>query len=354
MNQFTINGIQQIGLGVNDLYEAWEWYLKAFDFDLPIFDEKATAELMLPYTNGSPKDRHAALVYNYQGGGGLEIWQHLSITSRPPIATVKPGDIGIWAIHIKVKSIKKSIQSLEKLQIPIISIDERTNSFYTKDPYENIIKIVAYDEFLTNKGLHSGGILGCSVGVTDIERSLPFYQSILGYDQILDDYTGEVKPFNALTPQKSTYRVINLTHTQSKNGPFSALLGKSQIQLVQNLDQTPATIFADRIWGELGYIHLCFDTTGMDALKQRCAELTYPFTVDSGDSFDMGEAAGRFAYTEDPDGTLIEFVETHKISLFKKIGWYYNVQKRQHKGRLPSWLIWAMGLNRIKNVRKKG
>ena len=31
----------------------------------------------------------------------------------------------------------------------------------------------------------------------------------------------------------------------------------------------------------------------------------------------MGDAAGQFAYIEDPDGTLIEFVETHKVPLVK-------------------------------------
>ena len=43
----------------------------------------------------------------------------------------------------------------------------------------------------------------------------------------------------------------------------------------------------------------------------------YPFTVDSsrafneGESFDMGEAAGQFAYIEYPDGSLIDLVEAH-------------------------------------------
>ena len=42
----------------------------------------------------------------------------------------------------------------------------------------------------------------------------------------------------------------------------------------------------------------------------------------------MGEAAGHFAYIEDPDGTLIEFVETLKIPIIKKLGWYINLEKR--------------------------
>ena len=53
-------------------------------------------------------------------------------------------------------------------------------------------------------------------------------------------------------------------------------------------------------------------------------------SVDIDNSFDMGEAAGRFSYIEDPYGTLIEFVETHKVPIIKKIGWYINLKKRRY------------------------
>ena len=45
----------------------------------------------------------------------------------------------------------------------------------------------------------------------------------------------------------------------------------------------------------------------------------------------MGEAAGHFSYIEDPDGTLIEFVETHRIPILKRFGIYLNLSKRKDK-----------------------
>ena len=46
----------------------------------------------------------------------------------------------------------------------------------------------------------------------------------------------------------------------------------------------------------------------------------------------MGEANGHFTYVEDPDGTLIEFVETFKIPIVKKLGLYLNLAgKDDHK-----------------------
>ena len=61
----------------------------------------------------------------------------------------------------------------------------------------------------------------------------------------------------------------------------------------------------------------------------------------------MGEAAGHFAYIEDPDGTLIEFVETHKIPILKKIGWYLNLRNRKRESPLPDWLLKALRFNRV-------
>ena len=86
----------------------------------------------------------------------------------------------------------------------------------------------------------------------------------------------------------------------------------------------------------------------MQVLKKECESKGFPFTVDSGSTFDMGEAGGRFSYIEDPDGALIEFVETHKVPVMKKLGWYINLKNKKPGARLPNWLLSAMGMNRVK------
>ena len=45
-----IIGIQQIGIGVKNMREAWSWYKKAFGMDIRVFEDDAVAALMLPYT----------------------------------------------------------------------------------------------------------------------------------------------------------------------------------------------------------------------------------------------------------------------------------------------------------------
>jgi hypothetical protein len=86
----------------------------------------------------------------------------------------------------------------------------------------------------------------------------------------------------------------------------------------------------------------------MSALKHHRENNGHPFTVDGGAGFEMGEASGHFTYIEDPDGALIEFVETKKIPIMKKLGWYLDLRKRDPKKRLPDWMLKAMALNRKK------
>ena len=79
----VIAGIQQIGIGNPDVHEATEWYKNYFGMDIKVFEDSATADLMLPYTGGKPHDRTAILTLSMRGGGGFEIWQY---TSREPVA----------------------------------------------------------------------------------------------------------------------------------------------------------------------------------------------------------------------------------------------------------------------------
>jgi hypothetical protein len=87
----------------------------------------------------------------------------------------------------------------------------------------------------------------------------------------------------------------------------------------------------------------------MKDLEAKCTANGFPFTVDSSNSFDMGKAAGHFAYCEDPDETLIEFVETHKVPIMEKWGLYLNLKNREPEKALPNWILKLLAINRKKN-----
>ena len=344
-----ISGIQQIGIGNTSVYDTFKWYRQNLGMDLPVFDEAAEAELMLPYTQGKPRSRHAILALNMMGGGGAEIWQYTSRVGQPAAFDIKAGDLGIYIAKFKSRDIKVShdFLSRENETSEILTTPEGLQHFYVKDPDGNIIELVESQSWFKKKLSHSGGVCGVTVGVSEMNQSIAFYKEVLGYDQVVYDKTAKFDDFKYLGTSDKFRRVL-LRHSQPRKGPFSRLFGRTEIELIQNLDTTPRQIFADRMWGDLGYIHLCFDIVGMAALRGKCLAYGCGFTVDSGD-FDMGEAAGQFAYIEDPDGTLIEFVETHKVPIMKKLGWFLDLRKRPADKPLPNFMLSAMGLSRVKD-----
>ena len=221
--------------------------------------------------------------------------------------------------------------------------------FFVKDPYNNIFEVVEDAYIFEETPAKTGGIFGAIIGVSNIDESLKVYQDILEYDIVVYDKTEVFEDFAGINGGDKKVRRILLKHSAKRSGGFAPLLGPSEIELVQLIDEKGTEIFRDRIWGDLGFIHLCFDTIGLDLLKQECNEKGFPFTVDSAESFDMGEAAGRFAYISDPDGTPIEFVETHRVPIIKKIGWNINLKNRDPKKSLPKWMIGTMRWKRVKD-----
>ena len=344
MSEF-ISGIQQVGIGVKDAGEAFSWYNRTLGLNVPLFDDVAEAKLMTRYTKNTVRQRRAILALNMAGGGGAEIWQ----SNRPlPLSadfTPELGDLGIFAVKIKCQDVPKFAA---KQKLTIETSPEGKPVSWLNDLYGNVLQIVEDNSWFRPKESITGGIVGVIIGVSDIDKALKLYKDTLGINELVYDTTGNFSDFAAVGKSKERFRRVLLRKTMNNNGAFSRLLGNVEIELVQALDSTPRKIFIDRSWGDLGYIHLCFDTLNMDGLKQLCHKNGFPFTVDSDNTFDMGEAGGRFTYLEDPDGTLIEFVETHRVPILKKIGWYLNLKKRKTQKPLPDWMVSTMGWGKVK------
>jgi catechol 2,3-dioxygenase-like lactoylglutathione lyase family enzyme len=357
MKDYVISGIQQVGIGVRNVAEAWKWYISRFGMDCRIFEDEAVAKLMLPYTGGEPRSRHAALALNLQSGGGFEIWQY---KGREPLGIndeIRLGDLGIIACKIKARSIDDSVAYYKKQGTPLLSEASADplgrKTFFLKDPYSNIFQAVEASDWFMNENKPTGGSYGVIIGVSDIEKARVVYSDILGYDEVVYDKTGVFNDLSGLNGGDAQLRRILLKRSVPFTGPFSKMLGDSVIELIASTGQPGKKVYEGRFWGDLGFIHLCYDVRGMDELKAYSESVGFPFTVDSkksheGNSFDMGEAAGHFSYIADPDGTLIEFVETHKLPILKKFGWYLDLRGRDPHKPLPSWMLKTLRFSKVK------
>jgi len=357
MKGYLISGIQQIGIGVVNVEEAWKWYVDQFGMDCRIFDDNAPAKLMLPYTGGEPRNKHAILVMNLQSGGGFEIWQH---TERIPVNIkneIRIGDLGIIACKIKAKNVQDSFELFQQRGIKVLSetVEDPSGkkTLFMKDPFGNIFQLVEAIDWFMNEKKATGGTYGAIIGVSDIEKAKVVYSDILGYDEVIYDRSGVFKDLSALPGGNEECRRVLLKCSKPFRGAFSKMFGESVIELIST-DKPGEKTLEGRLWGDPGFIHLCFDMHGMDELKAFCVSKGHPFTVDSkksheGNSFDMGEAAGYFSYIEDPDGSLIEFVETHRVPILKKLGWYLDMTKRDPEKPLPNWIVKTLRFSRVPN-----
>lgn len=345
-----------MGIGVPDVQKIWSWYRKNLGIDVKVFEDAAEAPLMTKYTGNEVHKRTASLALSMNGGGGFEIWQYTSRNTAKANFDIQLGDYGLYICKIKSRNVAETFKFHKNNGVKILSEIQKTpegkEHFLIEDPNGNVFEIVEGLGWFsnTNHPAQTGAVSGAVIGVSNIENALKVYQNLLEYDQIIYDETAVFPVYANLNGGNQQVRRVLLRHSKLRQGPFAQLLGPTEIELIQTPERTDCRkIFENRYWGDWGFIHLCFDIQGMDELKIEAEKLGFPFTVDSGQTFDMGEAGGRFSYIEDPDGTLLEFVETHKVPILKKLGWYINLKKRNPAKHLPKWMLRTMGLNRVKD-----
>lgn len=342
MHQF-LSGIQQVGIGVSNAEAAMHTYKHLFGMDVLIFDDQAKANLMTQYTGGLVHNRRAILTMNLQGGGGFEIWQYMDRIPKES-SLVQLGDIGINAVVLKSRNIATShtrLKSIKDIQVSdIVHCADSGNYFWVTDGNRNNFKIIPSENWFQTGKQDLGGVVGGVIGVSDMDKSLLFYQNILGIDTVLYDVE--------FVENDLEYRKIGLSKKATGKGAFNKLLGDVTLELVQLKHKKANTIYENRFWGDCGFIHLCFDVLDMKSLKDHAEKQQHFFTVDSHNTFEMDSAAGRFCYIEDPDGTLIELVETHKVPILKKIGWFLDLRKRDFEKPLPTWMIKMLALSKVK------
>ena len=352
---YTIHGIQHLGAGVPDHAKAWKWYRKFIGLDIPFFNDEAPAPLMDIYTNNQTITKRAAMVTNLQGGCAMEIVSPTSFTAQPAKVEHQLGDLGIYIGTVKTPDVKKAFKYYKENGANVISeivkMPNGWETFYVKDPQGLLFQIVPGKNWFT-KGKHiTGGIAGCSIGVSDVKKAMTLYSDILGYDKVVYDETGTFEDWKNINGGNGKYRRVLLTQSKPSGGGFTKLSGDTYIELVQDLsDRTPVKIYEGRIWGDTGFVHLGFDVRGMQELGEALAKKGFGFTCDTKDVLSMGENTKvHCTYIEDPDGTWIELIEVYKIPIIEKLGLFLNVEKRPATQPLPNWMLKALKFSRVKD-----
>ncbi|NNE56393.1 MAG: VOC family protein, partial [Flavobacteriales bacterium] len=305
-----INGIQHIGIGVNDMDASLKFYRKYFGLDIPFFDSVAPAPLMDIYTNNSTITKRASMVVNLQGGCAMEVIRPTTFEPSPCAFDILPGDLGIFCAQFKTRDIQRSYEFCKQDPPPFLSEMTSTphglKTFFIKDLDGNMFQYVEGDGAYVDHGHHSMGAVGCSIGVRNINEACNLYSKVLGFDKVVYDHSGEHEDFASAWQNSQNVRRVLLTQSNPPGGGFAKVTGQGYIELVQSLDREPRRIFDDRIWADNGFVHLGFDVKGMADLGEDLKQQGFGFTCDSNDALDMGNTKVHCTYIEDRDGTWLE------------------------------------------------
>lgn len=350
-----INGIQHVGVGVPDHATSWKWYRKFLGMDISLFNGEAEAPLMDIYTNGKTINKRAAMILNLHGGCAMEVVSPVSFTATHAEVEFELGDLGIFVAQVKSPDVRAAYEWFKKEGANVISelklLPYGGETFYVQDPNGLNFQIVPGKNWYMKPKHVTGGTVGSSIGVTNIDNSMKLYAEILGYDKVIFDETGVFEDWQGVLPGgERTFRRVVLAQSNQPGGGFAKVTGDTYIELVEAKDYSPRKIYADRLWGDIGFVHLGFDVRGMNELGKMLAEKGFGFTCDTNDTLDMGGTTRvHCTYIEDPDGTLIEMIEVYKIPIIEKLGIFLNLEKRDPLKPLPDFMLKALRFTRIKD-----
>jgi catechol 2,3-dioxygenase-like lactoylglutathione lyase family enzyme len=354
--EYTIHGVQHVGVGVVNHEKAWKWYRKFFGLDVPFFNAEAPAPLMDIYTRNQTITKRAAMVLNLKGGCAMEIVCPTSFTASKPAFEVELGDLGIFIGFVKCENVKDTFDFFKangaNLASELVKMPNGWDTFYVYDLDGNLFQLIPENgQWFTRSKYKTGGTAGCSIGVSNIEKSMELYSSVMGYDKVIYDTTNSFSDWQSIPGGNRTFRRVLLGQSHPSGGGFSKLAGSSYIELVQEIsDRTPRKIFENRIWADVGFVHLGFDVRGMKALGETLDKKGFGFTCDTKNVLSMGDSTKvHCTYIEDPDGTWIELIEVYKVPIIEKLGINLNVEKRPANKPLPDLMLKALRFMRIKD-----
>lgn len=350
-----INGLQHVGVGVPDHAESWKWYRKFLGMDIAMFNGEAEAPLMQIYTKGNIINKRAAMILNLQGGLAMEVVSPISFTATHADVKFQLGDLGIFVAQIKSQHVAKAYTWFKENGADVVGelqeLPYGGDTFFVRDPNGLYFQIIPGGKWYTKLRHVTGGPVGSTVGVSDIDKAMTLYADQLGYDKVLFDETGVFDDWkNTLPGGDKKFRRVRLAQSNKPGGGFAKVMADTYIELAQAMDYTPKKIYENRLWGDIGFVHLGFDVRGMKELGKDLAEKGFGFTCDTEDTLDMGGTTRvHCTYIEDPDGTLIELIEVYKIPIIEKLGIFLDVQKRDPLKPLPDFMLKALRFGRIKD-----
>lgn len=300
----AMKGVNHIGMGVKDYTKMKEFFNKTLGMTETYLEFAEVWNPMVDVFRTSLHKFGGTMLYPPIGGIVVELVA-MSIPQPRPIRNVKRyGDVGVNKISLAISDIKKFYEDYQD-KIPFYSEPKSTElpgwgrySFvYGRDPEGNLLEFFS-DQTLVSK-INIGDARWLGVSVTDLERSLAFYQSV-GFDTIV---VGPHEAFSGLIDEVTDSKEVEVRSCLLANSN-----GGGMLELYECVKPRGRSIPFNTMWGDFGYFEVCIETDDFHATAQETRTLGMHHLHSPAIAFDMEDREFWFEYVQDPDGIVVEII----------------------------------------------
>jgi catechol 2,3-dioxygenase-like lactoylglutathione lyase family enzyme len=296
--------VHHVAIGIKNLETMKSFYQGVLEFNKVFAQTAHTEHKHMREVLRMSQTMHSMIMFNQETEGiFVELIRMTNPVPRPIRKDFRYGDIGVTKTTIAVSDLERMFRELEggvnfcskpkSVEIPGWG---DYHFLYCKDPEGNLIELVSGKRMQVPKRF--GGVRWIGVSVTDLRRSMSFYQKHLGFDTIVIDVH---ERFSGLVDE-----VSGANRTKVRSCLLASRRGEGMIELFETLEPRGRSIPFSTSWGDFGYLQVCLHCDDIREMAAYCEKQGMEFL--SGTQFVHDKHGGGFFYFRDPDGIPIEFL----------------------------------------------
>jgi len=300
-------GVHHCVIGVKRLEIMKTFYQDLLEFN-NVFIEFPTGEYeALRDVTRTSHPRYTSIFLSQEAGGIIiGLTQMIDPIPRAIRKDFRYGDIGVAKLTIAVsdierlyKELKDSLNCCSKPKSLVIPHWGDYRFMYCKDPEDNLIEFISGSNVSVRNRF--GGVRWLGVSVTDLQRSLSFYQKYLGFDTTV---INTHENFSGLVDEVSSGK-----KTKVRSSVLASSQGEGMVELFEVLEPRGRSIPSFTRWGDFGYTQVCLNgKVGVNIYKIAAHFEKEGMEFLSGPQLMHDEKGGGFFYMKDPDGIPLEFL----------------------------------------------
>lgn len=301
----SVLGVDHVGIGVRNMESMKSFYRDVLGFtnvlgEMPEADHAAMHELLRAAT----AVHSAAMIGHETGGISVALFHATNPVPRPIRKDFRYGDIGVAKITMAVSDLdalyRDSGNRVSFCSTPKTAMIPGWGDYrfaYGQDPEENLIEFFSGPDDRTENGF--GGLRSIGIAVTDLERSMMFYQASLGFDTVV---IASHMAFSGLVDE-----ITGCTQTEVRSCLLANGKGSGMLELFEVLRPRGRSIPFGTQWGDFGYLQVCLYGDDIQEMTTKGKAEGIEFLA-APQIIDDPEHPGAFMYVRDPDGVPVELV----------------------------------------------